>query len=58
MACKFICDGCGKEERVVISPDKVFRKPQSWFGKGEAEDFQLVCSLECVDKLKEKKNGN
>jgi len=53
MACKFICDGCGKE-----APGSAYNhnwhKPNSWFERSDGDGIQTACSRECIDKIAEK----
>lgn len=55
MACKFICDGCGKEiDGVFYNHD--WHKPASWYERSEKHDsgVQTACSRECIEKIAEK----
>lgn len=50
MACEFICDGCGKRERVPHWPGGWF-KPKDWFERSDDDGSQVACSRECIDKI-------
>ncbi|HTQ47474.1 MAG TPA: hypothetical protein VMI75_32180 [Polyangiaceae bacterium] len=51
MACKFICDGCGKEAPGYYSPAHNWHKPLHWFERADEDGPQTVCSRECIDKV-------
>ena len=50
MACKFICDGCGKEE-VAIDNGRDFFKPHGWFKRADQDGIQIACSRPCIDRI-------
>lgn len=50
MACKFICDGCGKEIKVGRFPGGYF-PPHSWFSRSDDDGGQEACSRECIKKI-------
>lgn len=50
MACKFICDGCGKEAPSENMPHGHF-KPRSWFQRGDKDGTQDACCRECIEKI-------
>lgn len=52
MACKFICDGCGKEAEVKYLNG--WWKPSNWFQRSDDEGAQIACSRECIDKVAER----
>ena len=53
MACKYICDGCGKEVSATSYAGNTSRwfKPHNWFQRSDADGIQDACSRECVDKI-------
>lgn len=53
MACKYICDGCGKEAAAVFYKhgDRQWHKPESWFQRRDEEGPQDACCRECVDLI-------
>lgn len=53
MACKFICDGCGKEAPATHNSQQYF-KPGSWFKRSDEDGIQDACSRECIEKIAEK----
>ena len=53
MACKYICDGCGKEEMAIQSPYGDFFKPKDWFQRSDKEGIQVACCRNCIDKVAE-----
>ena len=53
MACKYICDGCGKEESATEINGK-YHKPSSWFIRGDKDGVQVACSRTCIEKISEK----
>lgn len=55
MACKFICDGCGKEVTVKRDPGGYF-PPPIWFSRADEKGGQEACSRECI-KIAAKKFG-
>ena len=50
MACKFICDGCGREASAVHNQIDYF-KPGSWFQRSDKDGIQDACSRDCIDKI-------
>lgn len=50
MACEFICDGCGKRQRVGRFPGGWF-SPNSWFERSDDDGGQVACSRECIEKV-------
>lgn len=53
MACKYICDGCGKEERAEASNGNWF-KPRRWFQRSDSDGIQDACSRECIKTIADK----
>lgn len=53
MACKFTCDGCGKEAPAV-SNGIDWIKPKDWFQRGDRDDIQDACSRDCIKVIAEK----
>ncbi len=53
MACKYICDGCGKEAPAIMGRYEFF-KPRSWFHRVDEDGIQVACSRECIDRIAEK----
>ena len=51
MACKLICDACGKEEAGIIGIEG-WKKPEKWFQRPFVDRFQDACSWKCVLKLR------
>jgi len=50
MACKFICDGCGKEQFAGYN-GRDWVKPKLWFQRSDDDGPQDACSRECIDKI-------
>lgn len=50
MACKYICDGCGKEAPASGNWNG-WHKPSSWFSRGDDDGPQDACSRECIKKI-------
>jgi hypothetical protein len=50
MACKFICDGCGKEAPGEHNGRDWF-KPRAWFERGDSDGIQTVCSRACIQTV-------
>lgn len=54
MACEFICDGCGRRQRVRNWPGGWF-KPDSWYERVDKKGKAwIACSRECIDTLNAK----
>lgn len=53
MACKFICDGCGKEVAAAFyrKGDAGWHKPRSWFQRQDDDGPQDACCRECIEKI-------
>lgn len=53
MSCKYICDGCGKEEAAIISKKDrtMFVKPPHWFVRADDKGTQIACSSDCAKKV-------
>ena len=51
MACKYICDGCGKEAKATSSEYSGYDKPHSWFQRRDKDGAQDACSRECIEKI-------
>lgn len=52
---KFICDGCGKEQKATWYPAaRTNEKPKDWFVRADQESEQHACSRECIKKIAEK----
>ncbi len=49
MACKFICDGCGKEEKAIQDYDGRWNKPRDWYKRQDEDGCQDACSRDCID---------
>ena len=49
MACKFICDGCGKEAPGYYSANHSWHKPLDWFERSDNDGPQTVCSRPCIE---------
>lgn len=55
MSAKYICDGCGKEEKAISSRgDRNWTKPYSWFNRSDKEGIQDACSRECIETVSKK----
>lgn len=53
MACKYICDGCGREEPGIPGAHE-WRKPHNWFQRSDEDGPQDACSRECIKRIAEK----
>jgi len=53
MACKFICDGCGKEAPAISNGHNWF-KPELWFERSDEDGIQTVCSRKCIEVVSKK----
>jgi hypothetical protein len=53
MACKFICDGCGKEEQGEHGRGSWF-KPRVWFERSDDDGIQTACSRACIETIAKK----
>lgn len=53
MACKYICDGCGKEAEAVHYDRLGWSKPPSWYQRSDKDGPQDACSRACIDKISE-----
>lgn len=53
MSCNFVCDSCGKVEKAAVHERVYFKKPNTWFQRGENQEIKTVCSKECAEKLNE-----
>lgn len=53
MGCKFICDGCGKEQVVPHYPGGWF-KPNDWFERSDKDGAQVACSRQCIEIIAKK----
>lgn len=51
MACKFICDGCGKEAPGYYAPSHMWCKPSEWFERSDGDGPQTVCSRACIETV-------
>ena len=49
MGCKYVCDGCGKEEPAIAMSHGFF-KPQNWYQRSDGDGPQVACSRACIDK--------
>jgi len=51
MACKFICDNCGKEQEAVTVRGN-YVKPRSWYQRRDKDTgkIQDACCRECAEK--------
>lgn len=55
MACKYVCDGCGKEQAAVPVPETgLWIKPHSWYERSDDDGIQTACCRECIEKIAEK----
>jgi hypothetical protein len=52
MACIYVCDGCGKKAKGVKVGTN-WRKPYSWFQRGDEDGIQDACSRKCIEKIAE-----
>lgn len=50
MACKYICDGCGKEAPALTNGHDYF-KPHDWFKRSDNDGPQIACSRACIEKI-------
>jgi hypothetical protein len=50
MACKYICDGCGRE-RTGLPTLGGYSHPPEWFQRGDDDGNQDACSRECIDTI-------
>jgi len=41
--CKYICDGCLKEEWALVGANG-FLKPRNWFQRQDKDGIQVACS--------------
>lgn len=48
--CKFVCDGCGKEEPADHN-GRDFLKPRDWYKRSDADGIQVACSRPCIEKI-------
>jgi len=48
------CDGCGKEVTPQVVQGKHL-KPKSWFQHNDQVDILDACSMECANKIDEKR---
>ena len=54
MACKYICDGCGKEVSAIHYGNSTgWHKPGSWFQRMDDDGPQDACGRPCTDKIAE-----
>lgn len=53
MACKFICDGCGKEVAALLSYVN-WDKPKEWLQRRDADILVDACSRECLKRIIER----
>lgn len=51
MACKYICDGCGKEENAYFTWER-WKKPADWYQRPYTVSHHDACSPECVELIK------
>lgn len=51
---KYICDGCGKEEKGVKGADLNWHKPRNWFQRADGDVIQDACCRACIEKIAEK----
>lgn len=54
MTCKFVCDGCGKEQPAYANRFGDWFKPSQWYQRSDDTGTYVTCSRECIDKLAEK----
>lgn len=55
MACKFVCDGCGKEVPArYYASSYDYTKPIDWFQRGDKDGIQDACSRECIEIIAKK----
>lgn len=50
MSCKFICDGCKKENSGIYSSGSWY-KPTTWYERSDGDGVQTACSQECIEKI-------
>ncbi len=53
MACKIICDGCGKEENGEYA-NHSWHKPHQWYERKDEDGPQTACSRQCIDLIAKK----
>jgi len=53
MACKYICDGCGKEKPADENWNG-YHKPRQWYERSDDDGVQVACSRECIKVAAEK----
>jgi hypothetical protein len=54
MACKFICDGCGKEVNAIFIHPGGYFKPNSWYQRQDKDGSQEACSRKCIEEIAKK----
>lgn len=56
MACKYICDACGKEKPGAFYPNgtRGFHKPHDWYERQDKDGIQVACSRPCIDAIAKK----
>lgn len=60
MGCKYVCDGCGKDESAIVTEmmgkQGVWGKPTHWLRRFDSQSKQIydVCSRECAEKINAK----
>ena len=53
MGCKYVCDGCGKEEPAEPANGSFF-KPRDWYMRSDEDGIQVACSRKCIDTVASK----
>ena len=53
MGCKFVCDGCGKEEAGEFVAQS-WIKPRDWYQRSDGDGSQVACSRQCIDTVASK----
>lgn len=54
---KYICDGCGKEEKGSWYPSTlVVDKPKNWFVRSDKDGEQHACCRDCIEKISKETN--
>ncbi len=54
MACKFICDGCGKEEPAEQNHMGNWFHPRDWYERSDKDGIQTACSRGCIELIAKK----
>lgn len=46
-----ICNGCGKQAKMIEGENCHYHKPHSWFERSDEDGILVACSRECVAKI-------